>query len=1202
MQILPHVGRCIEATIDSDITEVDKIANDKMTRRTRLTRQKVDKLMGRDKKRRKTDSKQGSSRSIQTTTQDSEGENETRKHTRKGNDIVSFETDKQQPSSEPPQEEVMENNYREVKSSDEINVSDLQEGAHMSDVHSLSCERTRNFEKDVEESEDIGVVQDDGDVLVNGETSTSSAQCVMNADNLLGCLLTCGSQRLSSVMYNVVRTIMSGRQCGVCGASVTGAKLPGLTYLKTNLKPKVKLNLLPRHEVIQVRVDRSRAGAKLGIGKYASDAKAPLTIVKPSEWARLDFLTPSVRDLIWEDSTNEGALFSNIESTPIVRHRSFFPAVNTVRNSGGLESLVGVRSQLQLTFVRNSRTDKAFEKVFFGSVRNEKVKNVDCALVSCEVIDFEYVSDDRKGHKGIIKDTDPVEFERHEGSQEKAGDVIFYLKCQQGMARLVNSHNYENRRPCRLEICNGQRTGCKLRSFPVEDVVCVEGAASPADDYVPNKGRLVDGTKYYTYRFLLYTDGFNAHRSRLGSMDGMYMMPLGLPIDRRTEAGCLHKICLAPPGVAATDVMDVVIDDLTEGMRNGIEVDDCGGRALIFPDLVCYTGDSPALASVTGTKGHSADCPCHACSFRKDKEKVLNIVGNEVSTSTCFAKRTHTKIRDIERQEGEDSGTLSRIGVSNSSAPLMKLSDKIKGLNDIPKTSAGKEVVPNYFDAYRFALISPDHVFLGLIQNALELFLKLLKRSNREKFDIRATEILRFNGMYGRTTILNSEKNIMKTTISEAFAILFVAPMAIKCCNYNLDEKKDKALKTCIELIQQLSGIIVKSQQHPKSEIDNQRDLRSFNDCGGKKRLYEIMSDVKTHIQTIEKISRIDPTNVGILDKPNMHRFVELFVHTLPMFGSMRYIEELILEKAHQSAKKAVDMSNNKNEQLQAMADYLFDDFTCRLKSLTTTVGTSDEIDVSEDVARLARNNGSLSVGTMSDKNVLSVVRILGKDVCHRKKSEEWRVEKKSEFKCSHDSDMKLDQAKEFLEKAISLMSEREEWKGFSCTKASSATIVKPVGELDEVRRAAKVSRFDVLELHCREGCEKRQFVLRRTELDGERRFLVVIGFLNTIQDERKVAYAVGYFMNMIPQEHNSEEAKEPLYTCARNCVVILELSRSIRKAFVCHACWTTEKRPGKSEMTCSMSCSFLPQPNLIVESGKWVLKGRKEGFPPRSG
>ena len=94
---------------------------------------------------------------------------------------------------------------------------------------------------------------------------------VINSDNLLGCLLTCGSQRLSTVMYSVVRSIPSGRvysvvrsipsgrEFVVCSAQVPGAKLPGMTYLKEKLKPYIKMNLLPKHQVIQVGVDCSRS-------------------------------------------------------------------------------------------------------------------------------------------------------------------------------------------------------------------------------------------------------------------------------------------------------------------------------------------------------------------------------------------------------------------------------------------------------------------------------------------------------------------------------------------------------------------------------------------------------------------------------------------------------------------------------------------------------------------------------------------------------------------------------------------------------------------------------------------------------------------------------------------------------------------------------------------------------------------------------
>ena len=46
---------------------------------------------------------------------------------------------------------------------------------------------------------------------------------VINSDNLLGWLLACGSQRLSTVMYSVVRSVLIGREFAVCSALVPGA-------------------------------------------------------------------------------------------------------------------------------------------------------------------------------------------------------------------------------------------------------------------------------------------------------------------------------------------------------------------------------------------------------------------------------------------------------------------------------------------------------------------------------------------------------------------------------------------------------------------------------------------------------------------------------------------------------------------------------------------------------------------------------------------------------------------------------------------------------------------------------------------------------------------------------------------------------------------------------------------------------------------
>ena len=197
--------------------------------------------------------------------------------------------------------------------------------------------------------------------------------------------------------------------------------------------------------------------------------------------------------------------------------------------------------------------------------------------------------------------------------------------------------------------------------------------------------------------------------------------------------------------------------------------------------------------------------------------------------------------------------------------------------------------------------------------------------------------------------------------------------------------------------------------------------------------------------------------------------------------------------------------------------------------------------------------------------------------------------------------EMVMKKSKLFVEQALELIEKRDNWKGgVSCKTGSSVTLVKPVGELNGVRKVSKSEPFDVLETHFRQGIEKRPFVFRREELDGERRFIATIGYLRTTQDDRTVVYAVGYFMEEVGRNNN-------LYKCKKDCVVILELSRSVRKAFVCHACWKDESHgvdgeDSKERRTCKKGCRMLLNRETIVNGGTWVLKGRTEGFPPRSG
>ena len=104
-------------------------------------------------------------------------------------------------------------------------------------------------------------------------------------------------------------------------------------------------------------------------------------VVKPSEWARIDFSTPSIRKVIWEDVVQNNNVFKSIEYTPIVRNRNIFPADNIAEDEDGIEHVVVKNDCLELTLIRNGKIDKMLDRFFAKDVTFVKVDDVACASV-----------------------------------------------------------------------------------------------------------------------------------------------------------------------------------------------------------------------------------------------------------------------------------------------------------------------------------------------------------------------------------------------------------------------------------------------------------------------------------------------------------------------------------------------------------------------------------------------------------------------------------------------------------------------------------------------------------------------------------------------------------------------------------------------------------------------------------------------------
>ncbi len=119
------------------------------------------------------------------------------------------------------------------------------------------------------------------------------------------------------------------------------------------------------------------------------------------------------------------------------------------------------------------------------------------------------------------------------------------------------------------------------------------------------------------------------------------------------------------------------------------------------------------------------------------------------------------------------------------------------------------------------------------------------------------------------------------------------------------------------------------------------------------------------------------------IDKPNIHRLVELVHCTLPMIGHVSNIGELVMEKAHQTLKRAIQQSNKKDVQVQSVQSSAFNDWQGRLTVQVQGALSGNPNSVRGCFRLLAGRDAAQSLSANVMPRITDAVRnALGPDCC----------------------------------------------------------------------------------------------------------------------------------------------------------------------------------------------------------------------------
>ena len=462
-------------------------------------------------------------------------------------------------------------------------------------------------------------------------------------------------------------------------------------------------------------------------------------------------------------------------------------------------------------------------------------------------------------------------------------------------------------------------------------------------------GTLESGERYYVYRFMLYSDDFGPRSTIFprGSVGGVYLRPVDLPVNLLRSPQCIHPVSLAPTGVNSNVVINNVVQDIVHCSYNGFtSLDADGTPCRVFLQMVGYVGDYPESSAVIDIMKHSARAPCTLCNFRYKRTefgKSYCYSTTSVSLNSSFTRgwfrtkaiRYSGLLKKDLKWMGMNYGDIDEMFASvDEHWVLLKLADAFdhnRQLGKIsPRTLDGLQVVSCRFDPYLQNAVAPDHCITGIVKSILKVCFDCLSSKNQTILDNALVSSITKMGVAGQTTLYNQKtKSLNGLPMSTLFAIQTLLPSVLLSCG--LSKNVD-----CFSIITSFTSLITLLYWWPSFDDS---DMNSFGYLHSSNDYYvDLQSYLLKFIGDLQTYYVINGANASSIDSPNVHRLMELVLNTVPTYGHVLLIAELPFEAFHQSLKRTLSKNTTKKSHITAMRCVLFGDWFRRVATAMTTL------------------------------------------------------------------------------------------------------------------------------------------------------------------------------------------------------------------------------------------------------------------------
>lgn len=284
---------------------------------------------------------------------------------------------------------------------------------------------------------------------------------------------------------------------------------------------------------------------------------------------------------------------------------------------------------------------------------------------------------------------------------------------------------------------------------------------------------------------------------------------------------------------------------------------------------------------------------------------------------------------------------------------LSKILEKLR--SRVLITRKGLSVVPSVFDLYQGTLIAPDHLFFNLVKNVININFRKIERHQRRYVDALVQEVLYENGMELVPRFYNDEKiETHSLSTSQTIAVYMIAPWAFSIGKrFNKDgtiREQQKSSTTSQELLYRLQHLISNTHFVRIAEIDGLEKAKRLQKYEGRLKIETLKPLAEEYMKLVEDVCANDEIAYAELDKPNVHRLIELYHHLTASFGHVRNFMELLFEPNHHPFKKLKSQSNRKDGFLHKMNGMLSNEWLSRLSGVLSEKSMCHDKEISKRI------------------------------------------------------------------------------------------------------------------------------------------------------------------------------------------------------------------------------------------------------------